>query len=262
MDILKRLFALNAAANAVDRLIVIAFWSVVGLLLWQFNDNMFIPKPLAVLDSFEAVREHGALLEFGTSLWTMFWAIVWTLLISHTLAYASAFKMFRPLASFITGWRYFGFVGIQLPLTLLVPDGATLKIVMLTYGMTVFYLRTLLDIVQNIPEEQFDHASTLGMKRLRILYEVVVRGTLADALTAFRGTAAMAWMMLTTVEGIVRSQGGIGAVLINMDRHADMGQAFAILILIFIIGLLQDAGIAFAINHIICPYARIGKGNS
>lgn len=260
METLRRIFLPDVKTTSTDRILVISAWIVLGFLLWQFNDNIFFPKPLAVLHAFERIREQGLLLQFGVSLWTMMWAIIWTLVISHTLAYLSALSAFRPLATFVTGWRYFGFVGLLLPLTLLFPDGGTLKIVMLSYGMSVFYLSSLLGIVQNIPEEQYDHARVLGLSQTRMIYEVAIRGTLYNALIAFSSNSAMAWMMLTTVEGVVRSQGGIGAVLINMDRHADLGQMFAILVIIFCLGRFQDVVITAVTNYIICPYARLGKG--
>jgi len=37
-----------------------------------------------------------------------------------------------------------------------------------------------------------------------------------------RQNSAMGWMMLTMVEGLVRSDGSIGTLLLNNDKHFDM----------------------------------------
>jgi NitT/TauT family transport system permease protein len=97
------------------------------------------------------------------------------------------------------------------------------------------------------------------MGPLRVVYEVVVLGTLADALASLRVNAAMGWMMLTMVEGVVRSEGGIGTVLLNMDRHKDLAATAAILISLFCVGIAQDIIIGAVRNYIVCPYANLGR---
>lgn len=249
----------NAPISRQDRLMISLAWGVGALLLWQFADIRFLPKPLEVLASFDTLRQQGTFLEFGTSLETMAESIFWTVAISLSLAYLSVIPIMRPLVHFITGLRYLGLVGLMLAFTLLAPDGHWLKVMVLTFGMTVFYLRDMLHVVQNIPEERYDHARTLGLSQFRIVWEVAVLGTIDDALESLRVNAAMGWMMLTMVEGVVRSEGGIGVVLINMNRHMDLSAEAAILITLFAVGVLQDFLIGAFKNYIACPYARLGK---
>lgn len=239
------------------RIELAVWWVVPTILIWQFGHIPFLPPLTEVLSAFNRLRQDGTFLEFGTSIWTMLESIFWTMTISLTLAYASVIPAFKPLVTFVTGLRYLGLVGLMLAFTLLAPDGHALKVMVLTFGMTVFYLRDMLHVVGNIPQEQYDHAKTLGMGPYRVVYEVVVLGTLADALESLRVNAAMGWMMLTMVEGVVRSEGGIGTVLINMNRHMDLAAEGAILIALFGLGLLQDFAIGAAKDYIICPYARV-----
>lgn len=250
----------NAAVSRQTALAWAVIWTFAMLAEWQFANVQFLPKPLEVLSAFERLREQGTLLEFGTSIWTMMEAVFWTVTISLSLAYLSVIPAIKPEIQFVTGLRYLGLVGLMLVFTLMAPNGHALKVMVLTFGMTVFYLRDMLHVVQNIPQEQYDHARTLGMKPARVVYEVVIRGTLADALESLRVNAAMGWMMLTMVEGVVRSEGGIGTVLINMNRHMDLAAEAAVLICLFGVGLLQDFVIGAFKNYIACPYARLGKG--
>lgn len=247
----------NGRVSRTDHVYLAVGWGFVAFMLWQFLDIPFLPKPLEVLHSFETLRQQGIFLEFGTSLWTMGEAVLWTVAISLTLAYLSVVPAMRPLVSFITGLRYLGLVGLMLAFTLVAPSGHALKVMVLTFGMTVFYLRDMLHVVNNIPQERYDHARTLGMGSWRAIYEVVVLGTLADALESLRVNAAMGWMMLTMVEGVVRSEGGVGVVLINMNRHMDLSAEGALLISLFCLGLLQDFAIGAVKDYLVCPYARI-----
>jgi NitT/TauT family transport system permease protein len=249
----------NGNVSRQGRLYISLAWGVAAFLFWQFSDIQFLPKPMEVLSSFETLRQQGTFLEFGTSLETMAESILWTVALSLFLAYLSVLPAMRPLVQFITGLRYLGLVGLMLAFTLLAPTGHALKVMVLTFGMTVFYLRDMIHVVRNIPEEQYDHARTLGLSQFRVIWEVVILGTLADALESLRVNAAMGWMMLTMVEGVVRSEGGIGVVLINMNRHMDLSAEAAILISLFAVGMLQDFLLGAFKNYIACPYARLGK---
>jgi len=71
-----------------------------------------------------------------------------------------------------------------------------------------------------------------------------------------RQNAAIGWMMLTMVEGIVRSEGGVGAMLLGESKHFLLSEVFAIQAVILIVGLLQDYAIG-AVRRIVCPYADL-----
>lgn len=260
MNDLLRAWVPNARVSRQTMFFWSAVWCVLGFVEWQFSDMRFLPKPAEVLSAFETLRQQGTFLEFGTSIWTMIEAVFWTIVISLSLAYLSVVPAIKPEIQFLAGLRYLGLVGLMLVFTLLAPDGHALKVMVLTFGMSVFYLRDMIHVVQDIPQERYDHARVLGLSPLRIVYEVVVLGTIDSAIESLRVNAAMGWMMLTMVEGVVRSEGGIGVVLINMNRHMDLPAEAAILITLFFVGLLQDLMIGVAKDYIICPYAKLGKG--
>ena len=88
----------------------------------------------------------------------------------------------------------------------------------------------------------------------KVVWEVVIRGTFDQAFEVMRQNAAIGWMMLTMVEGIVRSAGGVGAMLLNEQKHMKIEAVFAIQIIILVIGLCQDYLIG-VIRRLVCPYA-------
>jgi len=63
-------------------------------------------------------------------------------------------------------------------------------------------------------------------------------------------------MMLTMVEGISRSEGGVGAMLLNQNKHFHLSAVFAIQISILVLGLGQDYVIGL-LRRVFCPYAAL-----
>ena len=127
---------------------------------------------------------------------------------------------------------------------------------LLVFGMTVFFVTSMASVIAQIPKEEFDYARTLRMSEWRVVWEVVVLGTAAQAWEVLRQNAAIGWMMLTMVEGISRSEGGVGAMLLNQSKHFHLAEVFAIQILILVVGMIQDYGIGL-LRRITCPYADL-----
>ena len=50
----------------------------------------------------------------------------------------------------------------------------------------------------------------------------------------------MGWAMITMVEGISRAEGGIGALILNQNKHFLLAEVYAILLVILVLGLLLD----------------------
>ena len=94
------------------------------------------------------------------------------------------------------------------------------------------------------------------MNEWQVVWEVVILGTADKAFEVLRQNAAIGWMMLTMVEGISRSEGGVGALLLNQNKHFRLAEVFAIQITILLLGILQDYGIG-ALRRLLLPYADL-----
>jgi NitT/TauT family transport system permease protein len=177
-------------------------------------------------------------------------------LISLVLSYLTVLPVFRPVAAAISKGRFLGLVGLTFIFTLMVGGGRPLKLALLIFGLVVFFVTSMASVVADIPKDRFDHARTLRMGEWRVVWEVVVLGTFATAIEVLRQNAAIGWMMLTMVEGISRSEGGVGAMLLNQEKHFHLAEVFAIQIVILLVALLQDYGIG-VLKGLICPYAEL-----
>ena len=256
-DKLLGTFAPNRVISPNALRIIIVFQVAVLLLVWATSSYPFLPKPAAVWDAFIDLWSHEGL---GGELITSFLlnaqAMAVATLISLGLAYLTVVPFFRPIVTALSKGRFLGMVGLTFFFTLMFTTGHRLKVSLLVFGVGVFFTTSMIDVVTQVPKSKFDLARTLRMGEWRVVWEVIVLGRADAAFDMLRQNAAMGWMMLTMVEGISRSEGGIGAMLLNQNKHFRLEAVFAIQICILIIGLFQDYAIGLA-KRFICPYADL-----
>ena len=250
-------FAPNRALSKTTMRLIVAVEAAFALAFWSFSPSPLLPKPAEVFGALRTLwLEQGLGRELLTSLSVNLEALAWTMLLSLSLCYLTVVPVARPIAAAVSKGRFLGLVGLTFVFTLLLGGGRPLKVALLVFGMSVFFVTSMLDVVEAIPKDRFDHARTLRMGEWRVVWEVVVLGTMDKAFDVLRQNAAIGWMMLTMVEGISRSEGGIGAMLLSQNRHFHLAEVFAIQLLILVVGILQDYAIG-GIRRLLCPYADL-----
>jgi NitT/TauT family transport system permease protein len=237
--------------------LLIAIQVAVVIGIWLNSPFEVLPKPGEVFTALQNLwLKQGLGPELITSFKVNLEAIGLTALISLLLAYLTVMPFFRPIAAAVTKGRFLSIAGFTLVFTLIVGGGHPLKLSLLVFGMTVFFVTSMASVIAEIPKENFDHARTLRMSEWRVVWEVVVLGTADKAFEVLRQNAAIGWLMLTMVEGISRSEGGVGAMLLNQNKYFRIADVFAIQIVILLVGLFQDYLIGVA-RRIVCPYADL-----
>jgi NitT/TauT family transport system permease protein len=250
-------FAPNRVISKNTLRIIVAFQVAIVLLIWLNSPFPVLPRPGEVFRAFQELWfQEGLGRELGTSFTMNLQALGLTVLISLALSYLTVIPAFRPIALAVSKGRFLGLIGLTFVFTLMVGGGRPLKVSLLVFGMTVFFVTSMASEVLSIPREKFDHARTLRMNEWQVVWEVVVLGTADRAFEVLRQNAAIGWMMLTMVEGISRSEGGVGAMLLNQNKHFRLAEVFAIQITILLVGILQDYGIG-ALRRLILPYADL-----
>jgi len=257
MEDLLGSFAPNRVVSKNAVRIIVVFQLVVLLLVWATSSFPLLPKPKGVWEAFLYLWGHEGLGgELITSFLLNVQAMVIATVISLGLAYLTVVPFLRPIVAAVSKGRFLGMVGLTFFFTLMFGSGHHLKVSLLVFGVGVFFVTSMMDVVAQVPKNKFDLARTLRMGEWRVVWEVIVLGRADAAFDMLRQNAAMGWMMLTMVEGISRSEGGIGAMLLNQNKHFLLEGVFAIQICILILGLFQDYAIGLA-KKFICPYADL-----
>lgn len=242
--------------------LIILGWIGVWLACWTLFRPAIFPSPADVLNSLPDLWfQDGLAQELLASFFVNLQALAISICISLVLAYLSVVPVCRPLALFVSKLRFVSPAAFLFILIVITSGGHELKLSLLTLGITVFFVTTMMGIVAAIPREQFDHARTLRMTEWQTVWYVIVRGTWDQAIDVIRDNAAMGWAMLTMVEGLVRSEGGVGVLILDQTKHLNLDATYAAAGSIIAVGLIQD----FMLGQLKawqCPYAQTSQERS
>jgi NitT/TauT family transport system permease protein len=218
--------------------LLISFWTICSL-----GQTHLFPTPSQVLNGFKDLWSEGLIVHLTSSLWLCAQAVFFSVLISLILAYSTAIPFFKPIGMFISKLRFLPLTGIAFYISIVINDARTLQVWVLVVFMSTFLTTSLMNMVKDIPQEEFDHARTLGCNRWETLWEVVIKGRFDYVFELVRQNLAIVWMMLVTVESILAAAGGLGFLIKNGDKLGDNGKVIALQIIIVLVGLSIDFGI-------------------
>lgn len=241
MDKIKKIFQpLNVISQrTVVGLVIIQ--SCLALLFWHFFGSGLIPAPLEVGKALlKTIVSKDFLDNFFSSLGLTLQGMGLSIIIALVITYLSLIPFFKPIANFIVKCRYLTLTGLIFLFTLLTSNGHDLKISLLIFGIVPFFVTSLLSIIDSINRQEYDLCRTLRMNHWETMLEVVIIGRLDQVFEVMRQNFAISWMMITMVEGLSMSEGGLGTMLIKSNKYIDLGTVFSILIIIFLLGIFFD----------------------
>ena len=96
--------------------------------------------------------------------------------ISLLFCYLSPLPIIQPLAEAISKLRFLPLTGISFYVAILINDARGIQTWVLIVFMTTFLITSILGVISDIPEEEFDHAKTQGCSRWEMLWEIVIKG--------------------------------------------------------------------------------------
>lgn len=219
--------------------------------------KVFMPTPLAVAERFITwVEAEG----FGGDFWISISRVSLGFLASLLLAlplgllsgtFKPAEALLEPAMDFV---RYMPAVAF-VPLMLLwcgVGEGS--KIAVIFVGTFFQMLLMFADDVRRVPMQQIEAAQTMGATRREIVYRVIFPSAAPAMLTTCRITLGWAWTYLVVAE-MVAANSGIGYAILKAQRFLATDKIFAGLIVIGLIGLVQDQ-LLRALHNLLFPYLK------
>lgn len=254
---MKKLIQPFARINRQTFIILVAAQVVITLLLWHVLSDGLIPKPGKVAGAFIRLLGSKLLLDnILVSLLLTLKAMLYSILITLLFAYLSVLPVFKSVAQFIVKCRYLTLTGLIFIFTLLTKDGSQLKLSLLVFGIVPFFVTSFLSVIININQQEYDLCKTLGYNNWQTLYEVIIVGKADQVFEILRQNFAISWLMITMVEGLSMSEGGIGTLLIKYNKYNDLTNVLALQLVIFIIGLCFDYLLG-TVRHWLFPYSKL-----
>lgn len=238
---MKKLFHPFGIISRQTFTIMIVAQVILALLLWQTTSNGLIPQPLKVIKAFTHLLSTRLLMDnILVSLALTLQAMLYSIAITLLFAYLSVIPFFKSMAQFIVKCRYLTLTGLIFIFTLLTKDGSQLKLSLLVFGIVPFFVTSFLSVILNIDRQEYELCKTLGYNNWQTLYEVIIVGKADQVFEILRQNFAISWLMITLVEGLNMSEGGIGALLIKYNKYNDLTNVLALQLVIFLIGICFD----------------------
>ena len=221
--------------------VMVALQVLFFLALWQLSPGGLIPGPFRVLDALGELLTTRLLFDnLLASLVLTLKALVYSMVLTLLFSYLSVLPFFQPMAQFLVKCRYLTLTGLIFIFTLLTRDGGALKLSLLVFGIVPFFMTSFLAVIVRTPAQEFELCQTLGYGRWQTLYEVIIVGKADQVFEIVRQNFAIAWMMITMVEGLSMSEGGIGTLLIKYNKYNDLPHVLALQGIVFGLGLCFD----------------------
>lgn len=228
------------------------------LVLWAVSPIGLLPSPMEVWQQLGVQMNRGLLVELAVSMKLNLEALAIASATALVLSWAYVLPFMRPVANFVAGLRNFGTIGISFVFLVLIPDSHWVKVAVLVFAILPYLTTAMLEIVQTVEDDLFNHARTLRLGNWGTTWRVLILGQRDKAIEAIRQNASIGWMMVAMVEGMIRTEGGIGVMLMTESRYLRLADLFAILAVIYLVGALQDVSFR-SIRNWIAPYAKLSN---
>ncbi|MEI8252477.1 MAG: nitrate ABC transporter permease [bacterium] len=238
----KDVFTPNKFISKLTMSSIAIFQLFVVLLLWFMFGSKMLPNPYEILVSIVQLLKDGTVIgELLVTIALIIESMIIAVVVSFTISYLTIIPFFRPIGFIVSKLRFLTLVGLQFAFTLWMQDAHNLKVSLFVFAVSVFFIDSIITIIKSIERERYVHARTLRFNEWRVAWEVVIQGTFPKVLDAMRSNFAMAWMMLTMIEVLAKSEGGIGVMMSNQNKYLLLDAVFAIQTIILVVAIGQDS---------------------
>ncbi len=237
--------------SATLKLLFAIIGVVVVLLIWTLLTSGstpvvtpgILPSPMRVLTSFAALFNDNELLRnAGLSIGLNISGYIEAILIAIPVGFTiGLIKWFRwGFQRQVDAIRYIPLTALTGLFIVWFGIDAPMKIHFLAFGILIYLLPIIVQRIDEVDDVYIKTAHTLGASDWQILKSVYFPSVLSRLSDDIRVLTAISWTYIIVAEGI-GSQGGIGDLIWKAGfRQGRIDKVFALLIVIMVIGVLQD----------------------
>ena len=201
-----------------------------------------LPTPVQVVGAFPALfKEKGLIANTLTSIWRNLQGYFWAVFICIPIGFVvGLIPLFRGLFSKpIEAMRF-------LPITALIGVFIIwfgiydeMKVAFLAFGIIVFLLPAVIQRIDEVEKVYLQTTFTLGATNWQTVKSVYIPAVMSKLIDDIRVLTAVSWTYIIITE-YINKDGGLGALIHIKRRLLQMPDMFAIILLIILIGFLQD----------------------
>jgi NitT/TauT family transport system permease protein len=244
-----KLLELRAKLDRRSELVLTIIGFSTLLLLWSILSGFkvlptqLLPTPWKVLASYPELHFKDALIRnlfYSVYLNVMGYleAIIVSLFVGF---FMGIFPMFRGLFSrLVSSARFIPMTAVTGLFIAWFGIETNMKIQFLAVGIMVYLIPVVVQRIDEIEEVYEQTAVTLGATPWQRVLHVYIPSVMAKISDDIRVLVAISWTYIIVAELINASSGGIGALTFLAFKQSNVAKAFAILIIIALVGFIQD----------------------
>lgn len=202
-----------------------------------------LPRPDQTVAAFKPlVQEDELFYNTFRSIWLNLQGYFWAVLIAIPLGFViGLLPIFRGLFNRqVDTLRYLPLTAVTVVFITWFGLEDQMKIAFLAFGILVYLLPVVVQRIDEVDDVFLKTTFTLGAtdwQTVRTVYWPAVMPKLMDDI---RVLTAISWTYIIIAELLNRQGGGIGALIYLKQRQGQLDRVFALLIVIILIGFLQD----------------------
>lgn len=136
--------------------------------------------------------------------------------------------------------------------------GSDMKVAFLAFGIIVYLIPVVVQRIDEVQKVYLNTVFTLGATSWQTIRTVYIPYVFSKIIDDVRVLTAISWTYITIAE-MLNKGGGIGELIWTAKRQSRIDKAFAILIIIVLIGILQDR-LFVMIDKVLFPFKHVNKG--
>ncbi|PKV53097.1 ABC-type nitrate/sulfonate/bicarbonate transport system permease component [Aquimarina sp. MAR_2010_214] len=221
-----------------------------------------LPSPIKVIKAFPDLNQHDDVI--GNTFYSIklnFLGYLLAILVSIPIGFIlGLIPLFRGLFSqIINSYRFIPLTAVTGIFIMWLGLGSEMKVSFLAFGIIVYLIPVVVQRIDEVQNVYLNTVFTLGATSWQTIRTVYIPYVFSKIIDDIRVLTAISWTYITIVE-MLNKGGGIGELIWTAKRQSRIDKAFAILIIIVVIGILQDR-LFVMIDRILFPFKHINKGN-
>lgn len=207
-----------------------------------------LPHPIKVFRSFGELLEQNDLIRntlssYALNLGGYFKALLWSIPIGFLIGLIPLFR--GSMQQLINALRFVPLTAVTSIFIVWFGIYTEMKMNFLAFGIIIYLLPTIIQRIDEVEDVFLTTVHTLGANKWQTITTVYLPAVLSKLSDDIRVLTAISWTYIIVIENI-GGEGGIGFLLYGPTaRQARVDKLFALLILIMVIGILQDRFFAY-----------------
>ncbi len=201
-----------------------------------------IPNPAHVVQSFPRMIKEDKLIENTLrSIWRNLQGYLWAIILALPLGFMiGLFPLFKGMFSRpVDALRFLPLTALTGVFMLAFGTEETMKVSFLAFGIFVYLLPVVVQRINEVKDVYLKTTFTLGASDWQTIKTVYFPSVMSKLIDHIRVLTAISWTYIIIAE-LLNKEGGIGALMFTSGRQGQTEKVFAGLIVIILVGFLQD----------------------